>query len=58
MLINSQKSSWKFSIYEIIALIYFALYLNPFLSVGLKPFVQGLLLWIVISIGSLLYILW
>ena len=27
-------------------------------SVGLKPFVQGLLLWIVISIGSLLYILW
>ena len=27
-------------------------------SVGLKPFVQGLLLWIVISLGSLLYILW
>ena len=27
-------------------------------SVGLKPFAQGLLLWIVISIGSLLYILW
>lgn len=27
-------------------------------SVGFKPFVQGLLLWIVISVGSLLYILW
>lgn len=27
-------------------------------SVGLKPFAQGLFLWIVISIGSLLYILW
>ena len=27
-------------------------------SVGFKPFVQGLLLWVIISVGSLLYILW
>ncbi len=27
-------------------------------SVGFKPFVQGVLLWVIISVGSLLYILW
>lgn len=27
-------------------------------SVGLKPLFQGILLWIVISVGSLAYILW
>jgi uncharacterized membrane protein YadS len=27
-------------------------------SVGVKPLVQGVLLWLVISVGSLLYILY
>ena len=27
-------------------------------SVGVKPLVQGVLLWLVISVGSLAYILW
>ena len=31
---------------------------NVLKAVGLKPLVQGVLLWLVISIGSLAYIMW
>ncbi|MEE1308680.1 MAG: putative sulfate exporter family transporter, partial [Bacteroidaceae bacterium] len=31
---------------------------NVLKAVGVKPLVQGVLLWLVISIGSLAYIMW
>ena len=32
------------------------IYVTP-LAVGVRPMIQGVLLWIIISVGSLLYIL-
>ncbi len=59
----NRKVSKSFLQYSVVGLgfgmnLHASLSTDVLRSVGLKPFVQGLLLWIIISIGSLLYILW
>ena len=55
---KQQALPWKVGLIITMFFIGASLSTNVLKAVGVKPLVQGVLLWLVISIGSLAYIMW